>query len=157
MEGPWGMSARWWRAVVICWTVALLSVAGVTLYTRYVLSGDSLPRALAQDLNCSNFQTQQQAQRVLDRDPSDPNGLDRNKNGVACESLPSASSSGSSGASTTQPNKSVVTQPRKQSRDRRVSPRRLASTGGPTSGTFPRLPDGTCPVGFHSHGTLCNR
>ncbi|BAQ65561.1 thermonuclease family protein [Geminocystis sp. NIES-3709] len=40
------------------------------------------------DCNCSDFKTQAQAQRVLDTFPNDPHGLDRDNNGVACESLP---------------------------------------------------------------------
>jgi len=39
----------------------------------------------AQDLDCDDFPTQAAAQAELERDPSDPNGLDRNDNGVACE------------------------------------------------------------------------
>lgn len=40
------------------------------------------------DYNCSDFETQEEAQAVLDDDPSDPHGLDRDGDGVACESLP---------------------------------------------------------------------
>ncbi|MDN5696754.1 MAG: excalibur calcium-binding domain-containing protein [Rubrobacter sp.] len=41
------------------------------------------------DLDCEDFATQQQAQAVYDQDPSDPNNLDANNNGLACEeSLP---------------------------------------------------------------------
>lgn len=40
------------------------------------------------DLNCADFTTQQEAQRVLEQDPSDPNYLDGEGDGVACESLP---------------------------------------------------------------------
>ncbi|WP_254545291.1 excalibur calcium-binding domain-containing protein [Halomarina pelagica] len=40
------------------------------------------------DLDCSDFETQGEAQEVLDDDPSDPNGLDGDGNGIACESLP---------------------------------------------------------------------
>ncbi|WP_380678197.1 thermonuclease family protein [Salinigranum sp. GCM10025319] len=40
------------------------------------------------DYDCSDFETQQQAQRVLDEDPSDPHRLDGDDDGVACESLP---------------------------------------------------------------------
>jgi len=50
------------------------------------------------DLDCSDFDTREQAQQVLDTDPSDPNGLDgpigeasSGTPGVACESLPSGS------------------------------------------------------------------
>ena len=40
------------------------------------------------DCNCSDFETQEEAQEVLDADPSDPHQLDRDEDGVACESLP---------------------------------------------------------------------
>lgn len=43
------------------------------------------------NLNCADFETQEEAQAVLDADPSDPHGLDADKDGVACESLPSTS------------------------------------------------------------------
>jgi len=38
--------------------------------------------------NCSDFTYQEDAQAVLDADASDPNRLDADKDGVACESLP---------------------------------------------------------------------
>jgi hypothetical protein len=41
--------------------------------------------ASAADVDCADFPTQGQAQAVLVADPSDPNGLDGNKNGTACE------------------------------------------------------------------------
>jgi len=41
------------------------------------------------DLDCSDFETQAEARAVLDADPSDPNGLDGEGDGVPCESLPS--------------------------------------------------------------------
>lgn len=41
------------------------------------------------DLNCSDFATQAEAQAEFDADPSDPNGLDRDSDGIACETLPS--------------------------------------------------------------------
>lgn len=44
------------------------------------------PTALAQDnLNCEDFKSQKAAQRELDRDPADPNNLDANNDGQACE------------------------------------------------------------------------
>lgn len=45
------------------------------------------------DLNCSDFATQEDAQAVLDADPTDPNYLDGEGDGIPCESLPAASSS----------------------------------------------------------------
>jgi micrococcal nuclease len=38
--------------------------------------------------DCSDFDSQDQAQRVLENTPGDPSGLDGDDNGVACESLP---------------------------------------------------------------------
>ncbi|MFN8522495.1 MAG: excalibur calcium-binding domain-containing protein [Chloroflexota bacterium] len=38
--------------------------------------------------NCATFTSQADAQAVLRADPSDPNRLDPDKDGVACESLP---------------------------------------------------------------------
>ena len=41
------------------------------------------------DYDCAHFDTQAQAQRVFDRDTSDPHGLDGSpEDGIACESLP---------------------------------------------------------------------
>ncbi|NIH87487.1 excalibur calcium-binding domain-containing protein [Amycolatopsis granulosa] len=38
--------------------------------------------------NCSDFAYQEDAQAVLDQDRSDPNNLDRDKDGIACEDRP---------------------------------------------------------------------
>jgi hypothetical protein len=65
----------------------------------------------AQNLNCGDFQFQEDAQAVLDQDPSDPNGLDAHPgpadgndqaggDGIACEELPHR---GTSGGETTTP------------------------------------------------------
>jgi hypothetical protein len=52
--------------------------------------------AFAADQDCSDFDTQQEAQEVYDQDTSDPNRLDGDDNdGRACESLASGSGSGS--------------------------------------------------------------
>ena len=45
-------------------------------------SGDS-----SDPYDCSDFDSQEQAQRVLENTPGDPSGLDGDGNGVACESL----------------------------------------------------------------------
>ncbi len=43
------------------------------------------------DLDCEDFETQEDAQAALDDDPSDPNNLDPNADGIACALLPAAS------------------------------------------------------------------
>ena len=40
------------------------------------------------DYNCGDFETQEQAQYILENESGDPHGLDRDGNEVACESLP---------------------------------------------------------------------
>ena len=44
------------------------------------------------DLDCGDFASQAEAQAVLVADPSDPNGLDADNDGVACESTTSVAS-----------------------------------------------------------------
>jgi hypothetical protein len=50
-------------------------------------------RSAITDLDCRDFSTQAQAQRVLDRDHSDPNRLDADHDGTACESYAYANGS----------------------------------------------------------------
>lgn len=52
------------------------------------------PASAQDDLNCDDFDTQAEAQAEFDADPSDPNGLDRDDDGIACESLPGGSMEG---------------------------------------------------------------
>ncbi len=66
-------------------------------------STGSLPACAQQpeaNCNCSDFKYQEDAQVVLDADKSDRHGLDgQNKNGRACESLPSRTASTSTSSS----------------------------------------------------------
>ncbi len=65
--------------------VRRLSAVGVVLLFAVLL----LPGpARAQDLDCDDFQYQEDAQRVLEQDRSDPHRLDQNNDGIACEDLP---------------------------------------------------------------------
>jgi hypothetical protein len=49
------------------------------------------------DLDCVDLATREEAQAVLDADPSDPDGLDGEGDGIACEGLPSSGTAASSG------------------------------------------------------------
>ena len=53
-------------------------------------SGSSVSGVSPQDTNldCAGFETHEEAQRVLEQDPSDPHYLDGDGDGVACEDLP---------------------------------------------------------------------
>ncbi len=46
--------------------------------------------APADDFDCIDFETQEEAQAILDKDPSDPSDLDPGGDGTACSLLPSA-------------------------------------------------------------------
>lgn len=52
------------------------------------------PAGGGDDLDCSDFATQEDAQAELDKDPSDPHDLDRDGDGIACEALPSGGQGG---------------------------------------------------------------
>lgn len=51
----------------------------------------TLPPCVDDDCNCGDFREQALAQKVLEAFPDDPFVLDRDANGLACESLPSVS------------------------------------------------------------------
>ena len=67
------------------------AAAGVLLTAAFSLGFTGT--AGADDLNCSDFATQADAQAVYDATPGDPNGLDQNGNGIACETLPTTDGS----------------------------------------------------------------
>jgi Tol biopolymer transport system component len=60
------------------------------------------PPTTTADLDCADFATQQEAQAELERDPSDPNNLDADGDGIACETY-SYGTGGATGAQETTP------------------------------------------------------
>jgi Excalibur calcium-binding domain len=72
----------------------LLFGAMLSVYMILIAATPS-SRVLAQggDLDCNDFQFQEDAQAELESDPSDPHNLDNDNDGVACESLPSRGTS----------------------------------------------------------------
>ena len=61
----------------------------IALFAVIIAVGFAAPLAAQGDLNCTpeHFSSQREAQLVLQADPSDPNNLDGDGNGVACEDL----------------------------------------------------------------------
>jgi hypothetical protein len=59
----------------------------------------AIPAAAQDDLNCDleDFDSQAAAQAELERDPSDPNRLDADDDGIACEELPGPVNGGGGG------------------------------------------------------------
>lgn len=72
--------------------------------------------ASAKDLNCSDFPSQAAAQANLNANPSDPNGLDSEGDGIACESNPcpcsTSTGGGGGGGGSTTPNPTPKPQPK---------------------------------------------
>jgi hypothetical protein len=67
----------------------LLFGAMLSVYMILIAATPS-SRVLAQggDLDCNDFQFQEDAQAELERDRSDPHNLDNDNDGIACETLP---------------------------------------------------------------------
>jgi hypothetical protein len=111
--------------------LVLLSIAAWS--TWMLLDAD--PVAEAQNLNCSDFQYQEDAQAVYNADPSDPNGLD---------GPPGAASTGI-------PGKACEELPAKTVDSKAGDPAAIGlilSSGGPTTGPVPLMPNGSCPREF---------
>ncbi len=137
--------------------IGLVLLAGlVSRITYEQLIHPSKPAAAQSgQLECAGFASQESAQTALERDPSDPSGLDPDGNGRACddydyddsddsESTPQSSPSPSSASpsSVSDPPRSAPPKPKAQ------GDRNLFASGGPTTGPVPLMPDGGCPAEF---------
>ncbi|WP_369140988.1 excalibur calcium-binding domain-containing protein [Modestobacter versicolor] len=66
------------------------STAAASVLIGAALSFGFTGTANAADLDCSDFASQAQAQAAYDATPGDPNRLDQDGDGIACETLPGA-------------------------------------------------------------------
>jgi len=157
-------------------TMSKLVMVGLVLVAGFVLRGTyeqivypSKPAvAQADQYDCASFGSQESAQVELDRDPSDPNNLDSDGNGIACDDYPYGTS-GSVAASTPAPGTPAPGTPAPSSAppdepsasaspssNSSASPkpgppqksRNLFASGGPTNGPVPLMADGGCPAEF---------
>ncbi|MFJ9784405.1 excalibur calcium-binding domain-containing protein [Amycolatopsis sp. NPDC101161] len=85
------------------------AVAGLALLGPVSLASAQLATPLAGDLNCSDFKYQEDAQAVLDATPGDPNHLDSDHDGIACESLPHRPQQNTSTPTSEQPSTTTKT------------------------------------------------
>jgi Excalibur calcium-binding domain len=75
--------------------IAAIAAAFVLAGFGFVgVSNAAAPTQQLQDVDCDDFEYQEDAQAVLEEDPDDPNRLDADNDGVACEELPSRGDSG---------------------------------------------------------------
>src|ERR687890_1030088 len=155
--------------------VALVLVAGFVLRVTYEqLVYPSEPAvAQADQYDCASFGSQESAQATLDSDPSDPNNLDSDGNGRACDDY-DYGTSGSVAASSVEPSSPspVSTSPSSAPPDTSSSSaasgnasappkpqktHKLFASGGSTDGPVPLMPNGDCPVEFpEKHNGLCH-
>ena len=150
-------------------TMSRLLVVGLVLLAGLVsrISFEQLvhpkdPAAAQTDqYDCASFGSQQSAQAELERDPSDPNNLDPNGNGRACEDYAySSSATDSPLPSSPSPSTASPSSPSPSSPSPKPRPqgdRNLLNAGGPTRGPVPLMPDGKCPPEFPTrHNNLCH-
>jgi hypothetical protein len=141
-----------WKLLIIALVLAAGLVSRIT-YEQLVYPSKHA-NAQTDQYACASFGSQESAQAELERDPSDPNNLDSDGNGVACDdqstsiasSVPpsSASPSSVSPSSASPSSSSASPSPRPQ------RTHRLLSAGGPTSGPVPLMADGGCPAEYPS-------
>ena len=148
------------------WFMILLGVAalvaGFGLRVAWETEGPSggtgvRAAAAQQDLDCDDFATPTEAQAELDADPSDPNGLDADSDGDACEEGGAGSSGGSGETGADDPD-DRVTRPADRERRSRDGRGDLLRSGGPEFGPVATMPDGSCPKEYPiTRGKGCYR
>lgn len=142
------MSGVWYLRVAVVVLVLCVGVGARVAYEKVGGSEAGMKPAAAQesgDLDCADFATQREAQAEYDADPSDPNGLDADSDGIACEENAGATDDGSaddSGASDEQYDDEGATRP--GDRNNRGD-RDLMESGGTLAAPVPPLPGGGCP------------
>ena len=146
--------------------VGLVFVAGFVLRSAYeqIVYPSKPAVAQADQYDCASFGSQESAQVVLDGDPSDPNNLDSDGNGIACDNYP-YDTSGSVAARTPAagtPAPSTVSPSSNSSASPKPKPpqksRNLFASGGPTNGPVPLMADGGCPAEFPAkRNGLCHK
>lgn len=131
------MYENWVLKVVICALVLVVGFTGRIAWESATAGPEpftAVRAAQAQaDLDCADFATQQEAQATYDADPSDPNGLDADSDGIACEENDD-DGGGNGGEEVTRPG----------DRNNR-NDRDLMESGGTLAAPVPPLPGGGCP------------
>jgi len=141
--------------------VGLVLLAGlVSRVTFEQLVHPSQPASAQVDqYDCASFGSQESAQAELERDPSDPNDLDPNDNGRACEDYNySASTTDDTATVPINPPPSIppTSSPSPSPEPSPQGDRNLLDAGGPARGPVPLMPNGGCPPEFPTqHNNLC--
>ena len=137
--------------------VGLVLLAGLVSRVTYEqLVHPSQPAAAQADqYDCASFGSQESAQAELERDPSDPNDLDPDGNGRACDDDYSATTDDTTQSSPL-PISPSPSSPAPSSKPRPQGDRILLNAGGPAKGPVPLMPSGGCPPEFPTeHNNRC--
>lgn len=144
--------------------LTVLVLVFATGFTGRIIYEQTLRPAFAQDdprtgLDCEDYSSQADAQAALRQDPSDPNVLDEDNDGVACETFDYPPGT---------PRDEIqvpgnIQQPGQQQRPRpqpKPNPQRreppMPESGGLPGGALPAKPDGSCPAKFPvKHNNIC--
>ncbi len=132
--------------------IALLVLAcGFTLRMTWEEIAHPTTPAFAQtdQYDCESFGSQHSAQAELERDLSDPNDLDPDANGIACEEYDYRGGAGGSPTATAlSSSAATATTAAHDQYYKDLGSRTLFEAGGPTGGPAPPMPDGSCPLEF---------
>src|SRR5829696_628316 len=141
--------------------LAVLMMAAGAFVAR--MTWELVPGASAQEeLDCPDFDSQAAAQEELERDLTDPNGLDPDADGEACDEYPYPQDETTTQDETTmrsipaettqyQPPPVTVAEPT-------VDEPPLFVSGGPGDGPAPLMPNGGCPPEYPiEKGDGCHR
>jgi hypothetical protein len=134
--------------------LAVLVMAAGAFVAR--MTWEFVPRASAQeDLDCSDFDSQAAAQEELERALTDPNGLDPDADGEACEEYTYPDDETTTQFETTQyeTTRSIPAETTTQYQppppvtvaETTVDEPPLFVSGGPEDGPVPAIPGGGCP------------
>ncbi len=133
--------------------VVFVLEAGFTARVVYEDVTGPIPPALAlQDVDCPQI-IYEQAQAFLAADPSDPNNLDADNDGVACEENASGGTTSTSTATST-PTTTTATATATATAIGTASP--TSETGGPGTDVFPLQQDGDCPPPLVKQNGACH-
>lgn len=121
--------------------VVLVFAAGFTARLTYeqIMNPSSIALAQEDQYDCASFGSQESAQAELDRDPSDPNNLDPDNDGTACEDYDYGTSGDSAAGDQYDDGGGEITVGPQGSSDG------TPKTGGPRFDVFPLMDSGNCP------------
>src|SRR5918997_2906543 len=121
--------------------VVLVLAAGFV--ARITYEQTTRPALAQEDLyDCQSFGSQESAQAELQRNPTDPYGLDPDKDGQACEDYNYGNGSTASAAATSSPTSTATSAAAVTDQ----YDRDFFNAGGPSTRPLPLMPDGSCPV-----------